>query len=125
MGYSILLLNMLLFVCLFRFSTICAMDSDGSVQEHKSETTHQAWTISMHAFSDLTHVSPVVFLYLLKECYIHGTIFSSLSTFRAVSTTYFMHDIYSVPQNICNTFLIRRSHKNCNTSFLSNFCGVK
>lgn len=54
------------------------MDSDGSVQEHKSETTHQAWTISMHAFSDLTHVSPVVFLYLLKECYIRGTIFPTV-----------------------------------------------
>ncbi|KAL5783824.1 hypothetical protein ACOSP7_008853 [Xanthoceras sorbifolium] len=33
----------------------------------------QAWTVSVHAFSDLTYISPVVFLYLLKECYIHGT----------------------------------------------------
>lgn len=29
-------------------------------------------TLCLHAFSDLTYVSPVVFLYLLKECYIHG-----------------------------------------------------
>ncbi|KAJ6305986.1 hypothetical protein OIU78_021334 [Salix suchowensis] len=30
-------------------------------------------TISAHTFSDLTYTSPVVFLYLLKECYAHGT----------------------------------------------------
>lgn len=31
-------------------------------------------TLCLHAFSDLTHVSPLVFLYLLKECYIHGKV---------------------------------------------------
>ncbi|GAB2211629.1 hypothetical protein Drorol1_Dr00024953 [Drosera rotundifolia] len=30
-------------------------------------------TLSLHAFSDLSVVSPVVFLYLLKECYVCGT----------------------------------------------------
>ncbi|KAL1219142.1 3'-5' exonuclease [Cardamine amara subsp. amara] len=30
-------------------------------------------TLCLHAFSDLTYVSPVVFLYLLKESYIHGS----------------------------------------------------
>ncbi|KAE8679273.1 Polynucleotidyl transferase isoform 3 [Hibiscus syriacus] len=29
-------------------------------------------TICLHAFMDLTYVAPVVFLYLLKECYVHG-----------------------------------------------------
>lgn len=29
-------------------------------------------TVCLHAFSDLTYVSPLVFLYLLKECYKHG-----------------------------------------------------
>ncbi|VVB00487.1 unnamed protein product [Arabis nemorensis] len=33
-----------------------------------------AETLSLHAFSDLTNVSPVVFLYLLKECYVHGSL---------------------------------------------------
>ncbi|KAL8188854.1 hypothetical protein R6Q57_029609 [Mikania cordata] len=35
--------------------------------------THREWSISLHAYSDLTNVSPLVFLYLLKECYIYGT----------------------------------------------------
>lgn len=35
--------------------------------------THQEWPVSLHAYSDLTNVSPVVFLYLLKECYVYGT----------------------------------------------------
>ncbi|KAL1545993.1 hypothetical protein AAHA92_22656 [Salvia divinorum] len=30
-------------------------------------------SISKHAFFDLSHVSPLVFLYLLKECYSYGT----------------------------------------------------
>ncbi|CAN1161546.1 Exonuclease mut-7 homolog [Linum perenne] len=34
---------------------------------------HPSLTVSVHSFSDLTHISPVVFLYLLKECYVHGT----------------------------------------------------
>ncbi|KAJ8771811.1 hypothetical protein K2173_026988 [Erythroxylum novogranatense] len=29
-------------------------------------------TLCRHSFSNLNHVSPVVFLYLLKECYTHG-----------------------------------------------------
>ncbi|CAI9287269.1 unnamed protein product [Lactuca saligna] len=37
------------------------------------DKTHQEWSISLHAYSDLTNVSPVVFLYLLKECYVYGT----------------------------------------------------
>ncbi|KAM7481753.1 hypothetical protein LguiB_006336 [Lonicera macranthoides] len=50
------------------------MGMDGRVLElNCGGTTHQAWPISLHAFSDLTHVSPVVFLYLLKECYFRGT----------------------------------------------------
>ncbi|XP_022719509.1 uncharacterized protein LOC111277364 isoform X2 [Durio zibethinus] len=31
-------------------------------------------TICVHAFTDLTYVAPVVFLYLLKECYVHGNL---------------------------------------------------
>ncbi|KAL7598393.1 uncharacterized protein LOC111908721 isoform X1 [Lactuca sativa] len=37
------------------------------------DKTNQEWPISLHAYSDLTNVSPVVFLYLLKECYVYGT----------------------------------------------------
>ncbi|CAK7340575.1 unnamed protein product [Dovyalis caffra] len=37
------------------------------------EKIDQTLTICAHTFSDLTHTSPVVFLYLLKECYAHGT----------------------------------------------------
>lgn len=38
----------------------------------KGNETEHAWPISMHAFSDLSHVSPLMFLYLLKESYICG-----------------------------------------------------
>lgn len=31
-------------------------------------------TICKHAFSDLRHVSPFVFIYLLKECYFKGMV---------------------------------------------------
>lgn len=38
----------------------------------------QMWTLCTHAFYDLTHVSPVVFLFLLKECYYYGMMSSPL-----------------------------------------------
>ena len=46
----------------------------------KNEKTEQTGTICVHAFSDLTYISPVVFLYLLKECYTHGMIFLPIIT---------------------------------------------
>lgn len=33
---------------------------------------HRETSISKHAFFNLSHVSPLVFLYLLKECYSYG-----------------------------------------------------
>ncbi|KAM7474216.1 hypothetical protein LguiB_021459 [Lonicera macranthoides] len=61
----------------FGTSTISATSTMGLNEKVrklcKSDTTQEAWTVSNHAFSDLTHVSPVVFLYLLKECYFRGT----------------------------------------------------
>ncbi|KAJ0521820.1 putative DNA helicase [Helianthus annuus] len=35
--------------------------------------SNEEWSMSRHAYSDLTNVSPLVFLYLLKECYVYGT----------------------------------------------------
>lgn len=52
-----------------------AMALDGSIQEHDGDTTHQLLTMCTHSYFDLTHVSPVMFLYLLKECYVRGMIF--------------------------------------------------
>ncbi|XP_073140466.1 uncharacterized protein [Henckelia pumila] len=40
-------------------------------------------TISKHAFFDLSHVSPLVFLYLLKGCYAYGTCKATVK-FRAL-----------------------------------------
>lgn len=48
------------------------MALDGSIQEHNSDATDQLLTMCTHSYFDLTHVSPVVFLYLLKECYVRG-----------------------------------------------------
>ncbi|XP_058077039.1 uncharacterized protein LOC131225521 isoform X2 [Magnolia sinica] len=42
--------------------------------DHKNgEKIHQNRTICSHSFSDLSHVSPAIFVYLLKESYVHGT----------------------------------------------------
>ncbi|KAJ9538267.1 hypothetical protein OSB04_031000 [Centaurea solstitialis] len=46
---------------------------DKSLKLSTCGVSHQESSISLHAYSDLTNVSPVVFLYLLKECYVHGT----------------------------------------------------
>lgn len=39
-------------------------------QNGKGDQSHQ--TICKHGFSNLSHISPLVFLYLLKECYFIG-----------------------------------------------------
>ncbi|XP_057778781.1 uncharacterized protein LOC130997480 isoform X2 [Salvia miltiorrhiza] len=44
---------------------------------------HRQTSISKHAFFDLSHVSPLVFLYLLKECYSYGTC-KATAKFRAL-----------------------------------------
>ncbi|XP_019428957.1 PREDICTED: uncharacterized protein LOC109336675 isoform X1 [Lupinus angustifolius] len=41
--------------------------------ENKKDKDCQARTLCTHAYYDLAHVSPVVFLHLLKECYFYGT----------------------------------------------------
>ncbi|KMZ63303.1 hypothetical protein ZOSMA_419G00040 [Zostera marina] len=53
----------------------CAMRSgQGSNMNSKSkDDIYQSRVICLHAFSDLTHVSPAMFVYLLRECYICGT----------------------------------------------------
>lgn len=42
------------------------------VKHDEANQDEESWAISLHAFSDLSSVSPVVFLYLLKESYIYG-----------------------------------------------------
>ncbi|KAK2977713.1 hypothetical protein RJ640_013731, partial [Escallonia rubra] len=65
-------------------STFSSMGMDGRALEmHNSGTTHQERAISTHAFSDLTHVSPLLFIYLLKECYVCGTC-KATAKFRAL-----------------------------------------
>lgn len=50
------------------------MGFDQSVAEPLDpiDQTHLAWKITVHSLCDLSYISPVVFLYLLKECYICG-----------------------------------------------------
>ncbi|VFR01718.1 unnamed protein product [Cuscuta campestris] len=55
-------------------------DKRGDCQIDK---TDQPLYLSKHSFNDLSHVCPVVFVYLLKECYVHGTRKSS-PKFRAL-----------------------------------------
>lgn len=52
------------------------MGIDGSACElQNSDMIQQGWAISLHAYADLRNVSPAVFLFLLKECYVHGKAF--------------------------------------------------
>ncbi|XP_052194123.1 uncharacterized protein LOC127802389 isoform X2 [Diospyros lotus] len=57
------------------------------------DRARQGVALSLHAFSDLSHVSPVVFVYLLKECYAHGTCTAS-KKFRTLQ-----HQIHQVLYN--------------------------
>ncbi|KAK9692056.1 hypothetical protein RND81_09G238300 [Saponaria officinalis] len=43
-------------------------------EDDNVESAEQSWALSLHTFSDLSSVSPVVFLFLLKECYVYGKI---------------------------------------------------
>ncbi|OMP10957.1 hypothetical protein COLO4_04134 [Corchorus olitorius] len=49
----------------------------------KKEKTCQRKSICVHAFTDLTYVAPVVFVYLLKECYFNGNL-KATKKFRAL-----------------------------------------
>uniref|UniRef100_M0ZSS6 3-5 exonuclease n=1 Tax=Solanum tuberosum TaxID=4113 RepID=M0ZSS6_SOLTU len=40
---------------------------------HNQDKARHPLAVSRHALCDLSNVSPVVFLYLLKECYVYGT----------------------------------------------------
>ncbi|KAJ0979883.1 hypothetical protein J5N97_015357 [Dioscorea zingiberensis] len=47
---------------------------EGSVGPSKcEENIYRTSSICLHAFSDLSHVPPATFVYLLKECYVCGT----------------------------------------------------
>ncbi|RZC89012.1 hypothetical protein C5167_030705 [Papaver somniferum] len=41
--------------------------------ETNDERTHDTQSICLHAFSDLSHISPPMFVALLKACYVRGT----------------------------------------------------
>ncbi|XP_024927020.3 uncharacterized protein LOC107411799 isoform X2 [Ziziphus jujuba] len=41
--------------------------------QNNNGKAQQTRTVCTHAFYDLTYISPVVFIYLLKECYVYGT----------------------------------------------------
>ncbi|ONI04312.1 hypothetical protein PRUPE_6G315500 [Prunus persica] len=46
---------------------------------NKQGKFNQTSTICKHAFSDLTHISPLVFIYLLKACYFNVTLLEHFS----------------------------------------------
>ncbi|KAL2325579.1 hypothetical protein Fmac_024637 [Flemingia macrophylla] len=63
------------------------------VTSNDKDNASQMWTLCTHAFHDLTHVSPVVFMFLLKECYYHGTC-KATAKFRALQ-----HQVHLVLHN--------------------------
>lgn len=52
------------------------MGVEGNLAEvdNKEDSDCQRWTLCKHTFYDLAHVSPVVFMFMLKECYYYGMI---------------------------------------------------
>ncbi|KAJ4878346.1 hypothetical protein Rs2_43364 [Raphanus sativus] len=69
------------------------------------EEAESPGTLCLHAFSDLTHVSPLVFLYLLKQCYLHGSL-KATKKFQALQ-----HRVHRVlannPQPGPSTFIVQ------------------
>ncbi|XP_058770427.1 uncharacterized protein LOC131644054 [Vicia villosa] len=61
------------------------MGVEGNLAEvdMKEDSACQRWTLSRHAFYDLAHVSPVVFMVMLKECYYYGNCKATVK-FRAL-----------------------------------------
>ncbi|XVF57571.1 hypothetical protein PTKIN_Ptkin06aG0216300 [Pterospermum kingtungense] len=59
----------------------------------KEEKFCEMKTVCLHAFTDLTNVDPVVFLYLLKECYVRGNL-KATQKFRALQ-----QQVYQVLRN--------------------------
>ncbi|KAJ3676083.1 hypothetical protein LUZ60_003495 [Juncus effusus] len=50
----------------------CDFDKNSNLTEKEGPNAKNG-CICVHSFSDLSHVSPAAFMYLLKECYIYGT----------------------------------------------------
>ena len=63
-------------MCLLSIQFLLGMGVEENAGQIIGKMGHacQSSTLCMHTFYDLTHVSPVVFLYLLKECYFYGMV---------------------------------------------------
>ncbi|KAK4782336.1 hypothetical protein SAY86_016438 [Trapa natans] len=87
--------------CAGKGSTVMGLDKEAV--KHKQEADH-GWTLAVHAFSDLTSVSPIIFLYLLKACYASGTL-KAATKFHALQQQ--VHQIlHNSPQPGAATFII-------------------
>ncbi|WJX13345.1 hypothetical protein P8452_03743 [Trifolium repens] len=53
------------------------------VEVDNKEDSDCEWTLCKHTFYDLSHVSPVVFMFMLKECYYYGNC-KATAKFRAL-----------------------------------------
>ncbi|XP_009612152.1 uncharacterized protein [Nicotiana tomentosiformis] len=63
---------------------------------HSRNKVQHPLAVSRHAFGDLSNVSPVVFLYLLKECYVYGTC-KATAKFRVLQQQVF-ESLYNDPR---------------------------
>ena len=48
----------------------------GTQEGSESNPKNENRSICLHSFSDLSHVSAATFMYLLKDCYLHGILIS-------------------------------------------------
>ncbi|CAN6469193.1 unnamed protein product [Victoria cruziana] len=77
--------------------------ADGSGQHQKKEIENGR--IIPHVFSDLSYTSPVVFVYLLKECYARGTL-KATAKFRVLQQQV-LKALHNVPQPGPVTFVVK------------------
>ncbi|XP_023643052.1 uncharacterized protein LOC17894592 [Capsella rubella] len=81
--------------------SLCSKEADLVVIDEEDESG----TVCLHAYSDLTYVSPLVFLYLLKECYKHGSL-KATKKFQALQ--YRVHQVLAnKPQPGPATFIVQ------------------
>ncbi|ONK63283.1 uncharacterized protein A4U43_C07F13370 [Asparagus officinalis] len=65
----------------------------------------KSWTICLHAFADMSHVPPAVFVYLLKECYLSGTR-TATQKFKVLQQHVFQA-LHNAPQPGPATFIVQ------------------
>ncbi|XP_077240823.1 polynucleotidyl transferase, ribonuclease H-like superfamily protein isoform X2 [Tasmannia lanceolata] len=91
--------------CFIGFVSMGLEEQIGGEDDKIEEEIHHSRSICLHSFADLSHISPAVFVYLLKECYLHGTLKATLK-FRILQQQV-LQALENSPQPGPATFVVR------------------